>query len=673
MLLHPFQLEPHESGNANRSPCSVCPYLVLSAQKVQRVKNFARAIRDSLHHWPTLVVATLCSMGVAALWSANIGALWPVIETALNGKSAQVWLQERVDASKVRVEALQAEIRQETPRPPDRPSKAQRNLVKEERYLAWSLTALEWSNRLLPQSPFHTICVIMAVLVVSTMVKHLLMFANEYLIGFVSTSIVRKIRMRIFDQALRFDRKTFQGYGTSHLLATITHTAEGLSNGLINFFGSAIREPLRIIACLIGAAWICWRLLLLSLILAPMFVFVVLWFNRRVKSIAASILHRNAGFHEVILEALSNIFTVQAYTMEDKERERFAGSTKDMQRCSLKMILYSGLSKPFTELIGVAMIAVTICAGSYLIINKQTHIFDVRICDTPLEISQLLIFFGFLVGASDPLRKLSGVFTSIYTGVMAAQNIYTILDHSEKVIDPIAPKTMPEPHSEIHLDRVSFHYDPNFPVLQEIDLSIPYGKTVAIIGSNGSGKSTLIHLLCRFYDPTSGAIRIDGIDCREFSVQDMRRRVALVSQHAELFNRSVLENIRYGRPEATVEEVEQAARAAHAHDFICNSLSNGYDTIVGQGGQRLSGGQRQRIALARALLRKPEILILDESTSQIDMQSEIQIRESLAEIKGSCTILIITHRVALLELADEIFEMKNGELHVAGMASIMAA
>ncbi len=218
------------------------------------------------------------------------------------------------------------------------------------------------------------------------------------------------------------------------------------------------------------------------------------------------------------------------------------------------------------------------------------------------------------------------------------------------------------PHASLEINSLTIGYTSTSPVLNNVSLSIPYGKTVAILGANGSGKSTLIQLLCRFYDPDEGAISLDGIDYREMSVEAVRKRIALVSQQTELFNRSVMENIRYGSPESTPEQAIEAAKFAHAHEFITKSLQDGYDTIVGQAGQRLSGGQRQRIALARAILRQPEVLILDESTSQIDMVSELQIRQSLSELKGSCTIIIITHREALIALAESVYEVRDGHL-----------
>jgi ATP-binding cassette subfamily B protein/subfamily B ATP-binding cassette protein MsbA len=328
----------------------------------------------------------------------------------------------------------------------------------------------------------------------------------------------------------------------------------------------------------------------------------------------------------------------------------------------MKMILYTGLSKPFTELIGVGMIAITVCAGAYLIVNQATHIFFIKICDEPMTLSSLLVFFGLLIGASDPLRKLSGVFTSIYTGAIAADSLYPLLDNQAVLPETLQPKAIRQPHQRLELKGVCFHYNASQPILRGIDLSVPYGRTIAIVGANGSGKSTLIQLLERFYDPTQGQIFLDEVDYRQAAVEDIRHRIALVSQTTELFNRTVMENIRYGSPDSTEEEAIEAAKLAHAHDFIIGSLADGYATLVGQAGQRLSGGQRQRIALARAILRKPEILILDESTSQVDIASELLIRESLQEMKGKFTIIIITHREALVALADEVYEVRDGQL-----------
>jgi len=637
------------------------------------MKNFWMAIRDSFHHSPGIILATLCSLGIAFLWGSNIGALYPVVSMTLNGESMQSWMEKSVAGSKEHISTLEATLETErTNGRLDQMPVIEKNLAHSRRTLGWQQWVLSLENRFLPKDPFKTICFIMGLLVLTTLVKHLLMLASDLLIGHVSTSIVRRLRQRVFDAALSMDRRTYQAYGTSGLLAAITAAADGLAAGLMSLFGAAVREPMRIAACLIGACLINWRLLMLSVIFAPLLILVVIYFNRKIRSIASFILGRNAGFHEILLESLNNIFTVQAFTMEKQEKERFSICTKDMQKISLKMIFYTGLSKPFTELIGVGMVAITVCAGAFLVVNQQTHIFFIRICDTPMQVPDLLIFFGLLIGASDPLRKLSGVSISIYVGAMSANLLYGILQMRPVLPETVAPVSLNKQHRSVSLQDVTFYYSHDQPVLNQIQLEIPFGKTITILGANGSGKSTLIQLLCRFYDPIAGKICMDGIDFRNLALQDIRKRIALVSQSTELFNRSVFDNIQYGSPDSSKDDVVAAAKLAHAHQFITESLSDGYETVVGQAGQRLSGGQRQRIALARAILRKPEILILDESTSQIDMASELQIRETLQSMKGQMTIIIITHREALIALADDVYHMKDGFL-IAPTASVAAA
>lgn len=623
------------------------------------MKNFAKAIKESIHLAPAIILATLCSLGIACLWGGNITALYPVIDITLKNESIQDWLEKQsktIESQKQEIEKKLA-VAPEAERP-----QLQAQLRDADHALGWNEWKLGWANMLLPRDPFLTICAIMGVLVFSTLVKHMLMLSSDMLIGFASSTLVRNLRSRLFSQALHMDRSQFQQVGNSTFLAALTTGTDGLAMGLVALFGIAIREPLRVLSCLILACFISWRLLFLSIVLAPALVAIIIFFNKKIRSIAGSILGRNAGFHEIILESLNNIFTVQAYTMEDKEKEKFTDCTKQMQRLSLKMIFYNGLSKPFTELVGIGMVAITVCAGSYLVVNQQTHILGLKIRDTPLSVTDLLIFFGLLVGASDPLRKLSGISILIYSGATAANLIYSILDTKPTISDPIEPIPLTGSQHDFSINNVCFHYHASHPILKDVSLEIPFGKVVAILGHNGSGKSTLIQLISRYYDPTSGSLSLGGIDIRNLTLHDLRSRIALVSQSTELFNQSVLANIQYGRDDCSMDDVLEAAKQAHAHEFITNALSGGYETVVGQSGQRLSGGQRQRIALARAILRKPEILILDESTSQIDMASEIQIRETLEAMKGQMTIIIITHREALLKVADEVYTIDKGIL-----------
>jgi ATP-binding cassette subfamily B protein/subfamily B ATP-binding cassette protein MsbA len=629
--------------------------------------NFTRALKVAINYWPSLLLAMICSLGVALIWGGNIGAIYPVMEVTLAGKSLQAWNTERLTESQQRTADIEKELqtlanRELNEKENHRQNELQTKLQSEQAIQIAAARMQPWLNSLFPVDPFNTVLAVVGLLFVTTLIKSALLVANEWLVARVSHDITRDIRRQIFNRALILDKASFQAHGTSAFAAQIIYTADQLARGLANALGGLVREPLKIIACLVGAGYICWRLLLLSMIVAPLAGFFIYWIGRKLRSVSTSILSQSTGLHEVMLESLGNLQTVQAYCMENEERQRFTRTTDDMRYYSMKVVFYTTLAKPVIEVFGLGMIAVTMLGGAYLILYRQTSILGIPICDAPLTAPQMLIFFGLLVGASDPLRKMGAVMQFINAGIIAADNLYPLLDMPSKIVDPENPKSIAKPHRLLSLRDIQFGYQADRPILQDVSLDIPFGSTVCIVGANGTGKSTMMQLVCRFYDPQAGSVQIDQTDLRDVAIEDLRSRIALVTQSTELFNRSVIDNIRYGNLSATEEEIREAAVLAHADEFITKQLRNGYQTQVGTGGQFLSGGQRQRISLARALLRKPEILILDEATSQIDMNSELLIRDSLAQLKGKQTILIITHREALLDLADVIYEVRNGQL-----------
>ncbi len=629
--------------------------------------NFYRALKVAIVYWPSLTLALLCSLGVALIWGGNIGAIYPVMEVTLAGKSLQDWNSERITLSEKNLAEIDKELslfanRDLTDKEHHRRNELETKRQSEVAAAAAATSIRPWLNRFAPVDPFNTVLVVMGLLMATTVIKSGLLVANEWLVARVSNDITRDIRSQIFDRALVLDKASFQAHGTSGFAAQIIYTSDQLARGLANCLGGMVREPLKILVCLIGAGLICWRLLLLSMIVAPLAGFFIYWIGRKIRNVSSRILNQSAGLHEVMLESLGNLQTVQAYCMEDDERNRFAQTTDNMRYYAMRVIFYSTLAKPVIEIFGLAMISITMLGGAYLILYRETHILGIPICEAPLSAPQMLIFFGLLVGASDPLRKLGGVMHFINAGIIAADNLYPLLDTQSRIKDPVEPKSIAKPHRVLSLQNVRFGYQADRPILEDVSLQIPFGQTVCIVGANGTGKSTMMQLVCRFYDPQAGSVALDDCDLRDLSLHDLRSRIALVTQNTELFNRSVIENIRYGTSDATDAEVFEAAQIAHADEFIHKQLKDGYKTIVGAGGHCLSGGQRQRISLARALLRKPEILILDEATSQIDMQSELLIRQSLADLKGRQTILIITHREALLDLADTIYEVSHGKL-----------
>jgi ATP-binding cassette subfamily B protein/subfamily B ATP-binding cassette protein MsbA len=328
----------------------------------------------------------------------------------------------------------------------------------------------------------------------------------------------------------------------------------------------------------------------------------------------------------------------------------------------MRIALFDGLVGPVTEIMGITTICLAILFGTYLVMTKQTHLLGIKMCEEPLSLSALMAFYGMLAGVSDPARRLTEVFNRLQRAAASAERVYQLLDREPKVCDSPRPKALVRHHRELVFEGVSFGYSAGQRVLEEIDLRIPFGETLALVGPNGCGKTTLANLIPRFFDPVSGSVRLDGIDLRDVRLRDLRRQIGIVTQETVLFDDTVFNNIRYGCPHANREAVIEAARQAHAHKFIEQKLEHGYETVVGPGGGRLSGGQRQRIALARAILRDPAILILDEATSQIDLESEQLIHRVLEQFTRNRTTVIVTHRLATLDLADRIAVLEGGRI-----------
>jgi ABC-type multidrug transport system fused ATPase/permease subunit len=364
----------------------------------------------------------------------------------------------------------------------------------------------------------------------------------------------------------------------------------------------------------------------------------------------------------ILDESFQGIKVVKAFTMERQERRRFHRVAKNYFFRMMRIAYFDSLTRPLTELLGIVTIALAMMAGAYLAIKQRTHMFGIKMCDEPLQLAELLLFYSLLAGTSDPARKLSEVFSRLQRGSAAAKRIYQLLDREPAIVDPPRALQLPRHSRSIVFDRVGFHYGNGQRVLEDLQLQIEFGETVAIVGPNGCGKSTLVNLIPRFFDPTDGVVRLDGVDLRDVRMRDLRAQIGVVTQEPLLFDDTVYNNIRYGSPSATREQVLAAARQAHAHKFIEERLEKGYETTVGPRGTRLSGGQRQRISLARAILRDPAILILDEATSQVDLESEQLIHQVLEEFTRGRTTILITHRLGLLALADRIVVMDAGRI-----------
>jgi len=634
--------------------------------------NFARVGRLALRLRGTFVVAVTSALAVGVLWGGNISAIGPFLEIATSGKSPRAWVADRVEKTEATITAFSDEVRQlESATADDESTQRSRSgelSAKRVRLEAArdSLEYYRWIQpyviRFLPDSAFQTLVLIVGLLVLGTIIKGLFLIAQSIAAHRLAQRATFDLRKQFFRRTLRMDLANLGVDANSDRISRFTYDMENLSAGLQTLFGKAIREPLKMAACLIGAGWICWRLLLISLVIAPLAAFLIRKLAKSLRRANRRAMEEMAQIYSRLNESLEGIKIVKAFTMERHERRRFHGSSKKYYFHAMRIALYDSLSRPMTELLGIFTIGLALLAGAHIVLNKETHLLGIRICNQPLSFSELVMFYGLLAGISDPARKLSEVFSRLQRAAAASDRIYQMMDRESRINDVPNPRPLVRHHRDLVFRDVSFSYAPGVPVLDKVNLRIERGETVALVGPNGCGKTTLANLIPRFFDPTTGSVELDGIDLRQVRRRDLRRQIGLVTQDTMLFDDTVLNNIRYGAPQATYEQVVAAAEQSHADRFIRGRLANGYQTMVGSRGGDLSGGQRQRIALARAILRDPAILILDEATSQIDLESEQVIHQVLKQFILDRTTVIITHRMSTLSLADRIVVMDSGSI-----------
>ncbi len=385
---------------------------------------------------------------------------------------------------------------------------------------------------------------------IGTIIKDLLMAVGQMLVDRLTALVMLDLRKQFYRQTLRMDLLSFGEAGTSDLLSRFTYDTDGIGGGISVIFSRTIREPLKMIACLVGAGWICWKLLVLSLIVAPLSLYTISRLARSAKRRNRRAMEQMSSLYNILVETFSGIKVVKAFTMERYERRRFHEISKQCLRKSMRISLLDSLVNPITEVMGIFITCVAILAGAYLVLNHQTHLFGIRMCERPLTMASLLIFYGFLAGTSDPVRKFSEVYSRLQRAAAASDRIYQLLDRQPSMSEPRGTRPAARHHKDLVFDGISFAYRPDHPVLSGINLRIQFGETVAIVGANGCGKSTLANLLPRFFDPQQGAVRIDGVDVRDMRLRDLRRQIGLVTQETLLFDDTVFNNIRYGAPSA---------------------------------------------------------------------------------------------------------------------------
>ncbi len=644
------------------------------------MRNFFNIVLYALRFKWSLAGAISSSVVIALLWSASIWTIYPIVEIVLDGKTGKQWLAAEIAKAETSAAQCGQEIetlKQELDNlPPDahtrqvapfqnQINRSQSRLHAEEKALQWYRWLEPYVERWAPDSPYQTLLLAIGWLLATSLVKGALLIVSTQLVARVANRTVTDLRRIYYRKALEMDQQRIEELGTSSMMTYLSHNMLMITAGLHAFFGRMIREPMKMITCLIGAGMISFPLLVITLAISPVGWLIVRSLTNRMKRATSREIDGMTGIFQTLMETFSAIKIVHIFNREATERRRFKRNANTLYRISQKMNFYDSLLRPIVEMMGTIAIAVAIMVGAYLVLNEETHLWRIRISDRPLTSTSLLLFFGFLAGASDPARKMSEVINQVVRAGMIADMLKKTFDQKPTVVAARRGLAVPKHSQSIRFDNVAFEYRPKQNAIDSVTFEVPFGQTIAIVGPNGCGKSTLMNLLARFYDPQQGDILLDGVNLRDLSPRKLRQQMAWVTQESTLFKSTIRENILYGKPDATEEEFMAAAeRALVTH--IVQEKPSGFGTFVGEEGRQLSAGQRQRVALARAILADPRILILDEATSQIDGKTETVLHEGLADFIKQRTTFIVTHRVSSLKLADRVLIMDNGKITFDG-------
>ena len=550
-------------------------------------------------------------------WAANIGTIYPVMTIVFHGKSFPDSLADDIRRAEQDAQRLQADLaavqqasNSSSPGLTDlererEVARLEGEIVQNQQYLAQRRRWLPLARAWLPSRPLSTMAVVVVGLLLMTLLKGTCLASHEILVATLSNRVLFDLRSKLYHHSLKMDVEAIEEDRASRLMSYYTHHAAIILDGLTVVFGSLMREPLKITFCLVGAAAVSWKLLLLSLIVAPLGAFSIKaasWATHRAtheSMVAMSELYSH------LAASFGGIRVIKVFTLERSERHKFHVVSKKIMLRVLAVARTRALIKPAAELVGFGVVAVGLLVGTYLVVDQQSRSGWLTFSSEPMTPEHLILFFGLLIGLTDPVHKLSGIAMQLKAAGVASDAIFQLLHREPKVKDPPDPIPVPSPSGDLVLENVRFGYGTGADVLKGVDLRFRAGECVAIVGANGSGKSTLLKLLTRFYDPSEGRVSLSGNDLRRYRLKDLRGQIGMVTQRTTLFDDSVRNNILAGRLDATQAEVEEAARIAHAHEFITGRLPQGYDTVVGESATFVSGGQAQRIALARCILRDP--------------------------------------------------------------------
>ena len=502
---------------------------------------------------------------------------------------------------------------------------------------------------------FLTLVYMGLALVIMTGLKTLGYFASSAVMIPLRTGVVRDIRIEVYEKVLKLPLSFFSEERKGDIIARMSADVSAVENSITSSIDMLIRQPIAIIVCFATMLTVSWQLTVFVIIVAPLAGWIMGTVSRKLKSQSASVQGKWGDMLAQLDETLGGLRIIKAFIAERKMLQRFININDDYRREANAMTIRQSAAHPMSEFLGTVIIVIVLWFGGYLILS-DSHLIDA---------STFIFFMVILYSVINPLKDLSKASYQIPVGLASMDRIDFILKAENPIKEPVNPTPMPSFEKEIELRDVSFSYTEGREVLKHINLKVPKGKTIALVGQSGSGKSTLVDLVPRYHDVCAGEVLIDGRNIKDVRISELRTLIGNVNQEAILFNDTFYNNITFGVENATMDQVIEAAKIANAHDFIMES-EHGYDTMIGDRGGRLSGGQRQRVSIARAILKNPPILILDEATSALDTESERLVQEALERLMKSRTTIAIAHRLSTIKNADEIYVLYEGEIVECG-------
>lgn len=478
-------------------------------------------------------------------------------------------------------------------------------------------------------------------------------YMQGYLMSYIANRVIIDIRNEVYARVQRLSLRFFDTRKTGSLMSRLTNDIGALQNAIVNDFVNIVKESVILIGSLVGMVILHWRLTLLCIIIVPLVSITIKYFGRKLKKSGHMMQERVADVTSHLQETIGGIRVVKSFFREDYEIARFRQINQASFGAAMKAARQSSQLSPVVEFIAAIAVTAIIWYGGWSVIDGE------------LTAGELIAFLIYAINLANPVRRLSALYGDIQRSMAAGERVFALLDEVPDIREKDNAIALPVLRGDVVFDAVHFRYEPSKEVLSGISFHAEPGQKIALVGPSGSGKSTIANLIPRFYDVTAGAIRIDGHDVRDVTLASLREQIGIVPQDTALFNTTIEENIRYGRLDATDEEVAAAVRAANAEEFV-RQLPQGLQTSIGDRGLVLSGGQRQRIAIARALLKDPRILILDEATSALDTESEQLVQAALERLMVGRTAFIIAHRLTTIQDADHILVIDRGRIVESG-------